>query len=280
MKKLLIFGALGFMLLAALNQRPLVAKDKDELIQLKAELLVMQKQIRDLQESTDKNTGQVTALLNQVVDSISVARRDVGQTRDIIDRSLGDVTTATGTTVQQLTRLNERLNATDQRIERVEAQLKELKNYFTKPEIITNCDNGEQQYGQAYSDYLRGNYQLAIEQFRNYVRCFAQTEGAGTAQYLIGDSYYKLLDYKSAVPEFDKLINEYPTNNKIATARLKKADALLKTERRKEAEDELKLLLQANPGTPEARQAEDVLRQLPPLPPEPKPVKGGGRRGR
>jgi tol-pal system protein YbgF len=264
MRKLLGFAVLLVLLIASTTQRPLEAKDKDEIVALKGEVLVMQKQIRDLQESSDKNTGQVTTLLNQVVDGISVARRDVGETRNIIDRNLSEVVTASTTTAQQVTRLNERLNATDQRIERVETQLKELKNIFNPSAIITNCDNGDQQYSQAYGDYLRGNYSLAVEQFRNYVRCFAQTENAGNAQYLIGDAYYKQLDFKTAATEFDKLLLEYPTNNKAVVALFKKSDSLLKTERRKEAEDGFKLLVQSYPGTPEARQAEEILRQLPP----------------
>ncbi len=266
MRKILIAGVLAALFLFAIAiQRPLEAKDKDELAALKGEVMILEKQVRDLQESADKNNGQVTALLNQVVDNISVTRRDVGQTREILDRGIGDVSTNSTNTTQQINQLNERLNASDQRIERVEVLVKEIKNILTHPaEITTNCDNGDQQYGQAYSDYLRGNYQLAIAQFQNYVKCFGQTEGAGNAQYFIGDAYYKLLDYKSAVPEFDKLLQSYPTNSKIATARFKKGDSLLKIDRRKEAIDEFKLLMQNNPGTPEAKQAEQILSQLPP----------------
>jgi tol-pal system protein YbgF len=270
MRNILVIGALVVLLMASLMQRPLEAKDKDEILQMKQELVVLQKQIRDLQESSDKNTGQlsglISGLLTQAVDNISATRREVTETRQLVDRGLGDVVNSTGATTQQVSRLNERLNATDQRIERLQGQIEEIKRYFNPPAASTNCDNGDQQYGSAYSDYLRGNYALAIEQFRNYVRCFGQTDGAGNAQYFIGDSYYKQLDFKNAVPEFDKLLAEYPTNTKAATARFKKADSLLKTERNKEAGEELKLIIQNHPGTPEAKQAEELLRQLPPEP--------------
>ncbi|MEW6734000.1 MAG: tetratricopeptide repeat protein [Acidobacteriota bacterium] len=268
MRKILVFGALAVMF-ALLMQRPLQAGDKEEIIKLKEQILVLQTDIRNLKESSDKNSGQLTALFGQVVDGISIARRDVTQTRDIVDRSLGSVTEAANNTTSQLSRLNERLNATDQRLEKLEVQLKKIEGFFIPREITSNCDNGEQQFAQAYSDYLRGNYALAIAQFQNYVRCFSQTEKAGNAQYLIGDAYYKQLDYKSAAGEFDKLVREYNSNNKVATAHYKKADSLLKLGQRKEAEIDLKLVVQNYPGTLEAKMAQEALNQLPPEPIKP-----------
>lgn len=281
MRKMLGFTVLLVLMFGiCVQQRPLEAKDKDDLVQLKDALVVLQSKVRDLQESSDKNSSQVSTLLNQVVDGISVTRRDVSQTRDVVDRSLSDVNTATNNVSQQLLQLNDRLNATDARVERLEVSIKELKNIFepvTKA-LSGDCDKGEDQYKVAYADYITGKYPLAIDEFRNYVNCFAGTEKAGSAQFLIGDGYYKLTDYKSALLEFEKVIKDYPTNSRIATARFKKADCLLKTDQRKLAEDEFKLLMQLNPNSPEAKQAEQVLRDLPPLPqptpqPTPKPTR-------
>lgn len=264
MRKLIPIAVLLLLTLSLPTRNTLEAKDKDELVQLKEALVVLQSQVRTLQESTDKNTGQVSALLTQVVDNVSLARRDIGQTREVVDRSLNDINASANNSTQQLNQFVEKINATNTRLERLEKQVKNIENIFKPSSIIKNCDDGEQQYTQAYGDYIRGNYSLAIDQFRNYVGCFSGTEAAGQAQYLIADSYYKQLEFKSAIPELEKLINEYPTNNKIATARYKKADCLLKSDRRKEAEDELRLIIQNYPNSSEARQAEQVLASLPP----------------
>src|SRR6185436_2112199 len=99
MRNILVIGALVLLLMASLMQRPLEAKDKDEILQMRQELVVLQKQIRDLQESSDKNTGQITGLisglLTQAVDNISATRREVTETRQLVDHSLGDVVTST-----------------------------------------------------------------------------------------------------------------------------------------------------------------------------------------
>jgi TolA-binding protein len=268
MRKLFCFAILLCLLVFA-TKTPLKAGDKEEIIKLKEQVIVLQTNIRDLKESADKNSGQLSTLLTQAVDSISVARRDVTETRQIVDRRLGDMTTAANDTSQEVSRLNERLNATDTRLERLEVQLKKLEGYLTRPDTTMNCENEQQLFGQANGDYIRGNYGLAIAQFQTYVRCFSQTEQAGLAQYLIGDSYYKQYQYKQAAEEFDKLLRSYPTNTKVNIARLKRADSLLKSDMRKEAEAELKLLIQVAPGTQEAKQAQEVLSQLPPEPVKP-----------
>jgi TolA-binding protein len=269
MHKLLPFAVILLLVFAITAQNPLEAKDKDEFIQLKAELIVLQKQVRDLQESSDKNTGQVSTLLTQVVDGVSLARRDIGQTKEIVDRSLSDINATANNSSQQLNQFVEKINATNVRLERLEQQIKKVEAFFNPTTIIKNCDEGEQQYKQAYGDYIRGNYALAVEQFRNYVTCFSGTEAGGQAQYLIADSFYKQLEYQNAIPELDKLINEYPNNRQVATARYKKADCLLKTDKRKEAEAELRLVIQNHPSSPEAKQAEQVLASLPPEKVEP-----------
>ena len=154
MRKLLPIALLLILTLAVTTKNSLEAKDKDELIQLKAELIVLQKQVRDLQESTDKNTGQVSALLTQVVDNVSLARRDIGQTRDIVDRSLSDINATASGGTQQINQFSEKINAVNVRLERLEKQIKNVENIFSPTSIIKNCDEGEQQYKQA-SQILR-----------------------------------------------------------------------------------------------------------------------------
>ncbi len=251
-------------LLAAIAfHRPLEAKDKDEIIKMQQELLILQRQVKDLQELDSKNTGEIKALLNQTLDSVNTMKRDVAQTREAVDRGVGDIANNSEAMLQQISRLNERLNATDQRIEKMQEQLEGLKRIFSPTQLSTNCDDGDKLYEVAYGDYIRGNYALAIAQLRNYITCFPNTEGAANAQYLIGDALYKQLDYKAAVVEFDKLIAGYPTSSRMATARFKKGDALVKLDRRREAIDELKFVVSNYPGTPEANQAQELLQQIP-----------------
>lgn len=266
MRSIVVALACVLTIVAFVLDRPLQAKDKDEIIKMQQELLILQRQVKDLQELDSKNTGEVKALLNQALDNVNSMRRDVAQIREIVDRGVGEMVSNADTLTQQVTRLSERLNATDQRIEKVQEQLEGLRRIFSPTQLSTNCEEGDKLYETAYGDYIRGNYALAVAQLRNYINCFPNTEGAANAQYLIGDSLYKQLDYKNAVIEFDRLIAGYPSSSRIIAARLKKADSLIKLERYKEASSELKFLVENHPGTAEALQASELLRQLPVVP--------------
>lgn len=99
-----------------------------------------------------------------------------------------------------------------------------------------------QLYQSAYLDYTKGNYDVAVMGFREYLKAFPDAEFAGNAQYWIGESLYSLAKYEDAVAEFDRVIKNYPDSQKVPGAMLKKAycyDALKKPDEAKAAVDAL-----------------------------------------
>ncbi|MDE3178567.1 MAG: outer membrane protein assembly factor BamD [Acidobacteriota bacterium] len=117
-------------------------------------------------------------------------------------------------------------------------------------------------YRSAYGDYTQGQYQLAVQGFQQYLQDYGDTDLASNAQFYIGDSYYAQKDYKTAIQEYNKCIQQYPKGNKVAAARLKKAYALLALGQRTAGEHELSLLVRTNPGAHEADLAKERLRRL------------------
>lgn len=77
-------------------------------------------------------------------------------------------------------------------------------------------------YQSAYLDYTKGNYELAMSGFKDYLTSFPDGEFAGNAQYWIGESLYSLGHYKEAIIEFEKVLNDYPDSTKAPGAMLKK----------------------------------------------------------
>ena len=117
-------------------------------------------------------------------------------------------------------------------------------------------------YRTSYNDYLKGNYDLAISGFQEYLKKFSGSEMAGNAQYWIGESYYSLKDFEKALEEFDKLINNYPKSNKVPSALLKKAYSYIELKRTNDAKEQLKDLIKSFPLTAEAKLAEGKLKFL------------------
>ncbi|HUU45711.1 MAG TPA: tol-pal system protein YbgF [Acidobacteriota bacterium] len=85
-----------------------------------------------------------------------------------------------------------------------------------------------QLYENAFLDVRKGNYELAIDQFRDILTFFGDTEYAPNARYWIGECWYSLAGaargedqearYDSAIVEFEYLISNYSESDRVPTA--------------------------------------------------------------
>jgi tol-pal system protein YbgF len=119
-----------------------------------------------------------------------------------------------------------------------------------------------QLYNTAYEDYLRGNFDLAIQGFAEYVKRFPDTALAANATYWIGECYYSKRDFKTAIDYFTQLLNTYKTSDKAGAALLKKGLAFLELGDRSQAVINLQYVLYEHPGSKEADLARSKLAAL------------------
>ena len=61
-----------------------------------------------------------------------------------------------------------------------------------------------QMYQAAYLDYTKGNYDMAIQGFREFLKAFPDAEFSGNAQYWVGESLYSLGKYEDALPLYER----------------------------------------------------------------------------
>lgn len=83
-------------------------------------------------------------------------------------------------------------------------------------------------YTQAYSDKLAGKYDIAFQEYNDYLKYFGNTELAPQAQYELADIYYRKADYADAKTAFDAVLEKYPEGAKTPDARYMKALCLEK----------------------------------------------------
>jgi tol-pal system protein YbgF len=131
-------------------------------------------------------------------------------------------------------------------------------------------------YQTAYLDFTRGNYDLAIAAFQEFIRLHPTSELAEKAQFWIGESHFSLARghqnrgerdqarqrLEQAVQEFQKLVVTHPRGERVPTALYKEALALAELGRRQLAEARLQFLLDQFPSTEEAAKAKDELARL------------------
>jgi TolA-binding protein len=80
-----------------------------------------------------------------------------------------------------------------------------------------------QLYQQAYSDFSRGKYALAVTGFTDYLQQYPDTELSPQAQYYLGESWYAQEDWQKALDAFSQVEVKYPKSSSVSPARLKEA---------------------------------------------------------
>ena len=120
----------------------------------------------------------------------------------------------------------------------------------------------QEAYSMAYNDYLKRNYDLAIESFKLYRQQFPESPLADNALYWIGECRYSQRKFEEAIDAFDELILAYPQGDKAAAAHLKKGLSFIELGRKPEALAALKILVAKYPLEEESRIAQDKIREL------------------
>ncbi len=114
-------------------------------------------------------------------------------------------------------------------------------------------------YSQAYADFARGNYDLAVQGFTEYIRNYPGTDFTDNAQYWIGESLYGKKMYAEAIEAWNTLFKDYPASDKVPDARVKKGMALERLGRKSQALVEYRYVVDRYPNSQAARIARERL---------------------
>jgi tol-pal system protein YbgF len=210
------------------EQREKIDRMATQVEDLKTELVLLQRQTQSMQDTFNKTMGELNTLIVQMSDNISTIRR-----------ATESVSTRGGDVVSQVSSMGERITATNDRMERLSeqfAQLKKLIENLPKVPVLGNYDPGnpDQLFAAATGDYFRGNFDLALSEFRQYVETYPSSEMADNAQYFIGEILVAQNKKSDAVAAFEKVKTVNPSGDKTAPALYKRGMILLELGQREE----------------------------------------------
>jgi tol-pal system protein YbgF len=251
---------------------------------LHREITDVQRQVQQLQSSTlDKS------------DLASMERRLQELTTQTM-RSNADVAVRVERLQEQLEALHASLELTTRRLQTISQELAAARAHVTThalPPVTVSDDNAavatdtgdspdagtdptttqspvsdlrtaspEELYRSSYEDYMRGNYDLAAQGFREYMRRWGDTDLADNALYWIGECHEAQDDSQEALEVFTQVLEQYPTSDKAAAAQLKKGLIYLKTGDQGQGVVHLQYVVYEHPGSSEADLAREKLRSL------------------
>ena len=117
-------------------------------------------------------------------------------------------------------------------------------------------------YQNALRDFTTGKYDLARQEFGDYVLHFPSTDLASNAQFYLGEISYAQADYKDAIAQYNLVLANYPQSYKLAAALLKKGFAELEMGMKATGTKDLRELVRRFPGADEARRAQAKLKEI------------------
>jgi len=117
-------------------------------------------------------------------------------------------------------------------------------------------------YSNGLRDLNGKKYDLASQEFGDYLKFYNTTDLASNAQFYLGEIAFAQQQYDQAIDAYSKVINNYPKSFKIAPAHLKRALALINLGEKTSGVSELRMVVKSYPGTDEERRAKAKLQEL------------------
>ncbi|HUP48864.1 MAG TPA: tol-pal system protein YbgF [Thermoanaerobaculia bacterium] len=211
--------------------------------------------IAEQTEQLLRSNATLVAKVGQMEERLQNAHGTIEQTNYRIDRL-----------AQQLTQLQRDVDAVRGRVEATSpsapggSPMSEVT--VPAPIIAPAGDNPIDVYQAAYGDYQRGNFDLAMAGFRDFIEQNPNSDLADNAAYWIGESLFSQKKYREAIAQFDSVVTQYPRSDKVPGALLKKGFSYLSLNERAQGIVQLQYVVHEHPNVPEAALARQRLRQL------------------
>ncbi len=267
--KPLLLAATLFLIIGATSP---ASGEKELIIKLQGEVLVIQRQMRDLQESFDKWQGQSTASLQKISDNTDSSVRDISAIEDSLKLVQASNTSNLAGATAQLQRISEQLTKQGQNFSSINQQINDLKQSIQgfeqkletkeKSAAAIPQNNPDDLYFIAYSQFNKGEHESAINNFRAYLNTQSQSEESDDAIFYMAESLSSLARYNEALKEYERILSEYQKGDKYTQALLKKGITLLHLERRNDGVSVLKSVISQFPASPESTLAKNELSRL------------------
>jgi len=263
-----------------------------EIIQLQQDVSRLIDSQNALQTSVEQKHAVLKTLLEQSLDGVNRLGTSMGaltQTVQQVQANTGSRLDSMGTQVQamadnmdelksRMSKLNQQMADTQSSLQSIDAKLGGGATPAAAPGATgvppaTGSNGGapasalpppsaDVLYANGRRDFDGGNYDLARQEFSDYLKYYPDTELAGNAQFYMGEVSFAQKRYQDAVSNYDSVLLNYPKSFKLAAARLKKGLALLELGQQAAGIRELREVVRRNPGTEEARRANAKLHEL------------------
>ncbi len=292
-----LLGAVGGAMLAP-QPADAVSRDMVELQQQVAQLLQGQ---QDMRSAMDSNNATIKTLVQQSLDSVNKLSGEMSSVQKSVQEVQANTGARIDTMAQQTQGLSDNLQDVQARVGKLSQQLTDAQNLLqsidgklsnqqpgatgaptspgapggpttsnapadapggtTPPPGIAPI-SADTLYQNALRDYTSGKYDLARQEFSDYIKNFPSNDLASNSQFYLGEIAYAQNDFKGAIDAYNAVLVNYPRSFKLAASELKKGMAELEAGERTAGIRDLRSVETRFPGSDESRRAHAKLREI------------------
>jgi len=283
----MLAGALGG---ALLGPAPAGAVAR-EIIELQTGVSQLIQGQQALQTAVTQNNAVQKTLIEQSLDSankLNVAMAALQKSMQDFSANSGARLDTTGTQVQGLSDnvadLQARLGKLDQKLTDVQNTLQSVDSKLATPPPPPQPPPGAMAtpspaasalpataapppsadvlYSNGLRDINGKHYDLAQQEFQDYLKYYGDTDLASNAQFYLGEIAFMQGEFQPALDAYNRVIDNFPKSFKTASARMRKGFCLAELGQKAAAIRELRTVVRQFPGTDEAKRSAAKLREL------------------
>ena len=243
-----------------------------EIVQLQTQVQALQDQMTQMRQSFDERMGVMRNLVEQTTDNMNKVTAAVSELQKTLSQQNNDIGAKVDQVSTQVQAMHDALDETRARLNKLGTQLDQLtqqqQNLPSQAPGVQPGAPGVQApppdvlYNNGLRDYNAGKYDIAGQEFMDYLKFYPNTDLAGNAQFYVGEIAYRQGNFQGAIHAYDTVLQLYAGGNKAAAAQLKKGYALIELGQRDAGVRELNSLIARYPRSVEATQARERLRQV------------------
>lgn len=237
--------------------------------------------LKTLVEQASDNVGKLNATMGSVQKSVQDVQANSGARLDTMSTqvqglsdNLEEIKSRLGKLNQQLVDLQSAVQGIDSKVSGSSPATGSTPTAGSSAKPSSNgspsdgtasaspAPSADMLYSNGLRDITSGKYDLARQEFLDYLKYYSDTDLASNAQFYLGEIAYAQKQYQDAVAEYEKVLTGYPKSFKLAPARLKKGMALIALGQKTAGVRELREVIRRYPKTDEDRIAEGELKKL------------------
>jgi tol-pal system protein YbgF len=291
-----LVGALGGVMLAP---RPTGAVSKD-MIQLQEQVSQVLQGQRDIRSAIDTNNATLRTLVQQSLDATNQLNSQMGLLQRNVQEATANSGSRIDTMSTQTQGLSDNLQDIQARVAKLSQQMNDVQGLLqsidgkvsggvSTPQSATSSGppagyspanqpstqapagdsptplptvSSDTLYQNALRDFSTGKYDLARQEFSDYLKNFPTNELASNAQFYLGEIAYAQGNYQDALAQYEIVMSNYPKSFKLAAAMLKKGFAEVELGMKSSGIRDLRELVRRFPGSDESRRAQAKLKEL------------------